>query len=91
MAINAGFAAYDGYKAFKKGRWKAATIAVGVGIVGGAAFKAYRIYKAREIAKIMRILLASNQVKDNTIIEIGRVSKRLAKEKSWESMEWAGG
>ncbi|WP_442885043.1 RHS repeat domain-containing protein [Anoxybacillus sp.] len=48
MAINAGFAAYDGYKAFKKGGWKAAAIAVGVGLVGGAAFKAFR---AAQVAK----------------------------------------
>ncbi len=46
MAINAGFAAYDGYKAFKKGGWKAAAIAVGVGLVGGAAFKAFRAAQA---------------------------------------------
>ncbi|QHC05906.1 type IV secretion protein Rhs [Anoxybacillus sp. PDR2] len=85
MAINAGFAAYDGYKAFKKGGWKAAAIAVGVGLVGGAAFKAYRIYKARETAKIMKILLAAKYGKGNTTIEVGRVSKRLAKKagKAW--------
>ncbi|AST05456.1 type IV secretion protein Rhs [Anoxybacillus flavithermus] len=85
MAINAGFAAYDGYKAFKKGGWKAAAIAVGVGLVGGAAFKVYRIYKAKETAKIMRILLAAKHGKGNTTIEVGRVSKRLAKKagKAW--------
>jgi len=58
MAINAGFAAYDGYKAFKKGGWKAAAIAVGVGLVGGVGFKAgkvlYRAYKVKSIAKKMR-------------------------------------
>ncbi|ANB57831.1 RHS repeat-associated core domain protein [Anoxybacillus sp. B7M1] len=57
MAINAGFAAYDGYKAFKKGGWKAAAIAVGVGLVGGAAFKgakiAYRAYKAKKATKFL--------------------------------------
>ena len=85
MAINAGFAAYDGYKAFKKGGWKAAAIAVGVGLVGGAAFKAYRIYKAKETAKIMKILLAAKHGKGNTTVEVGRVSKRLAKKagKAW--------
>ncbi|WP_066149133.1 RHS repeat-associated core domain-containing protein [Anoxybacillus sp. P3H1B] len=59
MAINAGFAAYDGYKAFKKGGWKAAAIAVGVGLVGGAAFKgakiAYRAYKAGKFSKTYRL------------------------------------
>ncbi|MDE8564982.1 RHS repeat-associated core domain-containing protein [Anoxybacillus rupiensis] len=58
MAINAGFAAYDGYKAFKKGGWKAAAIAVGVGLVGGVGFKAgkvlYRAYKVKSTAKKMR-------------------------------------
>jgi hypothetical protein len=85
LLINAGFAAYDGYKAFKKGGWKAAAIAVGVGLVGGAAFKAYRIYKAGETAKIMKILLAAKYGKGNTTIEVGRVSKRLAKKagKAW--------
>ena len=65
MAINAGFAAYDGYKAFKKGGWKAAAIAGGVGLVGGAAFKgakiAYRVYKARRalnFAKVTRKAVA---------------------------------
>ncbi len=85
LAINAGFAVYDGYKAFKKGGWKAAAIAVGAGLVGGAAFKAYRIYKARETVKIMKILLAAKHGKGNTTIEVGRVSKRLAKKagKAW--------
>ncbi|MDE8565795.1 type IV secretion protein Rhs, partial [Anoxybacillus rupiensis] len=69
MVVNAGFAAYDGYKAFKTGGWTAATIAVGVGLVGGAAFKAYRIYKARETAKIMKTLLAAKYGKGNTTIE----------------------
>ncbi|WP_339210254.1 RHS repeat-associated core domain-containing protein [Aeribacillus sp. FSL K6-8210] len=59
MAINAGFAAYDGYKAFKKGGWKAAAIAVGVGLVGGAAFKgakiAYRAYKAGKFSRTYRL------------------------------------
>ena len=59
IAINAGFAAYDGYKAFKKGGWKAAAIAVGVGLVGGAAFKgakiAYRAYKAGKFSRTYRL------------------------------------
>ena len=68
MAINAGFAAYDGYKAFKKGGWKAAAIAVGVGLVGGAAFKgakiAYRVYKAR---RALRGIGKVSSYKDITI------------------------
>ncbi|WP_431604049.1 RHS repeat domain-containing protein [Bacillus toyonensis] len=47
MVFNAGFAAYDGYNAYKKNGWKAAAVAVGVGLVGGAAFKGGKIaYKA---------------------------------------------
>ncbi|HDR7389955.1 TPA: RHS repeat-associated core domain-containing protein [Bacillus toyonensis] len=47
MLFNAGFAAYDGYNAYKKNGWKAAAIAVGVGLVGGATFKGGKIaYKA---------------------------------------------
>jgi hypothetical protein len=57
LAINAGFAVYDGYKAFKKAGWKAAAIAVGVGLIGGVGFKAgkalYRAYKVKPIAKKM--------------------------------------
>ncbi|PIC05763.1 hypothetical protein CS060_03230 [Anoxybacillus flavithermus] len=57
FVVNAGFAAYDGYKAFKKGGWKAAAIAIGVGLVGGAAFKgakiAYRVYKARRAQRFL--------------------------------------
>ncbi|WP_235600423.1 hypothetical protein [Aeribacillus pallidus] len=72
MAINAGFAAYDGYKAFKKGGWKAATIAVGVGLVGGAAFKgakiAYRVYKARRAQRFLKGL--GNPFKGKTFKEI---------------------
>ncbi len=45
MLLNAGFAAYDGYQAYKSGGWKAAAVAVGVGLVGGAAFKAVKAYK----------------------------------------------
>jgi len=55
LAVNAGFAAYDGYKAFKKGGWKAAAFAVGVGLVGGVAFEgakiAYRAYKAGKFSR----------------------------------------
>ncbi|OQM44367.1 hypothetical protein B6A27_17345 [Anoxybacillus sp. UARK-01] len=65
MAINAGFAAYDGYKAFKKGGWKAAAIAVGVGLVGGAAFKgakiAYRVYKVRRAGRLDLQFFASGR------------------------------
>ncbi len=43
LAINAGFAAYDGYKAYKKTKsWKKAGIAAGKGALGGALNKGYR-------------------------------------------------
>ncbi|WP_445492608.1 hypothetical protein [Niallia sp. 03133] len=45
MAVNVGFAAYDGYKAYKKGGWKKAAVAVGIGLVGGTAFKAVKSYR----------------------------------------------
>ncbi|MFD3446717.1 RHS repeat-associated core domain-containing protein [Microbacteriaceae bacterium 4G12] len=52
LAINAGFAAYDGYKAYKKHGWKATAVAVGVGLVGGTAFKAAKLgYKTYKFAK----------------------------------------
>ncbi|MGH0633354.1 RHS repeat-associated core domain-containing protein [Bacillus pacificus] len=59
MVLNAGFAAYDGYKAYKKNGWKAATVAVGAGLVGGVAFKgarlAYNAYKAGKFTKTYRL------------------------------------
>ncbi|EDO0332284.1 hypothetical protein GNK26_13335, partial [Listeria monocytogenes] len=50
LAINAGFAAYDGYKAYKKTKsWKSAGWAAAKGAVGGGKFKggkkAYRFIK----------------------------------------------
>ncbi|WP_445491478.1 RHS repeat-associated core domain-containing protein [Niallia sp. 03133] len=58
LAVNLGVSAYYGYKAYKKGGWKAAAVAAGVGLVGGAAFKAgrvaYRAYKARKVYKIAK-------------------------------------
>ncbi len=40
LAINAGFAAYDGYKAYKKTKsWKKAAFAAGKGALGGGKFK----------------------------------------------------
>ncbi|PGE85259.1 wall-associated protein [Bacillus pseudomycoides] len=59
FAFNAGFAAYDGYKAYKKNGWKAAAVAVGAGLIGGAAFKgaklAYNAYKAGKFSKTYRL------------------------------------
>ncbi|MGP3610958.1 RHS repeat-associated core domain-containing protein, partial [Anoxybacteroides rupiense] len=41
MAINAGFAAYDGYKAYKSGKgWKGVAVAAAFGFVGGGRIKA---------------------------------------------------
>ncbi|MGP3610983.1 RHS repeat-associated core domain-containing protein, partial [Anoxybacteroides rupiense] len=41
MAINAGFAAYDGYKAYKSGKgWKGVAVASAFGFVGGGRLKA---------------------------------------------------
>ncbi|MBC1796930.1 hypothetical protein HCA55_09325 [Listeria booriae] len=41
LAINAGFAAYDGYKAYKKTKsWKRAAFAAGKGALGGGKLKA---------------------------------------------------
>jgi RHS repeat-associated protein len=56
LAVNAGFAAYDGYKAYKSGKgWKKVAVAAGLGLIGGGGYKggkiAYRIYKARETRK----------------------------------------
>ena len=41
MAINAGFAVYDGYKAYKSGKgWKGVATAAAIGFVGGGRLKA---------------------------------------------------
>ncbi len=43
MAINAGFAAYDGYKAYKTGRgWKYVAKKTALGAIGGGKFKLVR-------------------------------------------------
>ncbi|WP_305792550.1 RHS repeat domain-containing protein [Anoxybacillus sp. CHMUD] len=40
LAINAGFAVYDGYKAYKSGKgWKGVAAAAAIGFVGGGKFK----------------------------------------------------
>ncbi|WP_445486888.1 ribonuclease domain-containing protein [Niallia sp. 03133] len=55
MAVNVGVAAYYGYKAYKKGGWKKAAVAVGIGLVGGAAFKAGKVaYKAYRLKKVFK-------------------------------------
>jgi RHS repeat-associated protein len=55
LAVNAGFAVNDGYKAYMSGGWKAAALAVGIGLVGGAGFKAgkaiFRAAKTKRLAK----------------------------------------
>ena len=41
LAINAGFAVYDGYKAYKSGKgWKGVAAAAAIGFVGGGRLKA---------------------------------------------------
>ncbi|MDY8160882.1 MULTISPECIES: hypothetical protein [Bacillus] len=47
FAINAGFAAYDGYKAYKSGQgWKGVVKAATKGAIGGGKFKAVkRVYQ----------------------------------------------
>ncbi len=41
FVVNAGFAAYDGYKAYKSGKgWKGVAVAAAFGFVGGGRFKA---------------------------------------------------
>ncbi|CUA80823.1 hypothetical protein GCM10022628_22900 [Anoxybacillus suryakundensis] len=43
LAINAGFAAYDGYKAYKTGRgWKYVAKKAALGAIGGGRFKLVR-------------------------------------------------
>ncbi|WP_203363826.1 RHS repeat-associated core domain-containing protein, partial [Bacillus sp. REN10] len=57
--INAGFAVYSGYKAYKKGEWKAAAVAGRAALIGGAAYKggkvAYKAYKAGKFSKTYRL------------------------------------
>ncbi|KXZ13078.1 hypothetical protein AXI58_05200 [Bacillus nakamurai] len=63
LAINAGFAAYDGYKAYKSGKgWRGVAKAAAYGFVGGGRFKLtkrayssirniYKVKKTKRIAK----------------------------------------
>ncbi len=40
LVVNAGFAVYDGYKAYKSGKgWKGAAVAAGSGFLGGGKLK----------------------------------------------------
>ena len=96
MAINAGFAVYEGYKAFKKGGWKAATIAVGVGLVGGAAFKgakiAYRAYKAKKAKKLLTYIGQKskyiNKTKGKSVRNIGTDVKVLSFVRNLRKSGW---
>ena len=54
-----GFAAYDGYKAYKSGKgWKGVAIAAGVGLIGGGIIKGAKIgrkaYKAGKLSRTYR-------------------------------------
>jgi len=53
LAINAGFAVYDGYKAYKSGKgWKGVAAAAAIGFVGGPKLKAAK--KARTAVIYLR-------------------------------------
>ncbi|OQM47399.1 type IV secretion protein Rhs [Anoxybacillus sp. UARK-01] len=60
MAINAGFAAYDGYKAYKTGRgWKYVAKKTALGAIGGGKFKLVR-GAGKYIVKVGRQYTKSN-------------------------------
>ncbi|WP_324699060.1 RHS repeat domain-containing protein [Geobacillus icigianus] len=96
LLINAGLAAYEGYKAFKKGGWKAAAIAVGVGLVGGAAFKgakiAYRAYKAKKAKKLLAYIGQKskyiNKTKGKSVRNIGTDVKVLSFVRNLRKSGW---
>lgn len=66
LAINAGFAAYDGYKAYKSGKgWKHVVGAAALGFVGGARIKAAsRLYKAAHSVYVLK--------KGKKVVYVGR-------------------
>lgn len=62
LAVNAGFAAYDGYKAYKKSGMKAAALAVGVGLVGGGAYKGIKMLVKSPYKGSFLIMKEENQI-----------------------------
>ncbi|MEY8742793.1 DNRLRE domain-containing protein [Bacillales bacterium AN1005] len=58
LAVNVGFAAYDGYGAYKKGKsWKGIAMAATVGAVGGSKFKlASKVGRLGKQAKLRSLL-----------------------------------
>ncbi|MRC95516.1 RHS repeat-associated core domain-containing protein [Bacillus thuringiensis] len=83
MALNAGFAAYDGYKAYKKNGWKAAAVAVGAGLVGGAAYKgaklAYNTFKYGTKLKFTNITTKKSKPNFQANISLRQLHNRLGK------------
>ncbi|WP_378211765.1 RHS repeat-associated core domain-containing protein, partial [Anoxybacteroides rupiense] len=79
MAINAGFAAYDGYKAYKSGKgWKGVAVAAAFGFVGGGKFKLVRS-TARYIIKGKRAIERYNRIKHYGRTPTPKVRKAVLK------------
>ncbi|WP_237440995.1 hypothetical protein [Bacillus cereus] len=83
MVLNAGFAAYDGYKAYKKNGWKAAAVAVGAGLVGGAAYKgaklAYNTFKYGTKLKFTNITRGKSIPNFGVNVSLRQLHNRLNK------------
>ena len=83
MVLNAGFAAYDGYQAYKKNGWKAAAVAVGVGLVGGAAYKgaklAYNTFKYGKKLNFTNTTVGNSVSNFRVNISLRQLHNRLGK------------
>lgn len=83
MVLNTGFAAYDGYQAYKKSGWKAAAVAVGVGLVGRAAYKgaklAYNTFKYGTKLKFTNVTTRKSKPNFQVNISLRQLHNRLDK------------
>ncbi|MBC1475115.1 RHS repeat-associated core domain-containing protein [Listeria grandensis] len=78
LAINAGFAAYDGYKSYKKTKsWKKAGIAAAKGAVGGGKFKL-----AKKAWKGLRLIKKARRKQED--INWGHIKQRHGKNSTWK-------
>ncbi|SFA43460.1 RHS repeat-associated core domain-containing protein [Anoxybacillus pushchinoensis] len=76
MAINAGLAAYDGYKAYKAGKgWKGVAFSAAFGFVGGGRLKAARS-AGLAAEKYLARRLGAKPVHIQRIFNIGKTKRR---------------
>ncbi|ANB57212.1 GIY-YIG catalytic domain protein [Anoxybacillus sp. B7M1] len=78
FVVNAGFAAYDGYKAYKSGKgWKGVAVAAAFGFVGGGRIKAakqasHSVYLLTKNSKVVYVGRTKNVVSRRSAHKLGK-------------------